>query len=344
MLDEVNGRRFQVRKYLDEGTPLECRQTGAVRALLHRAVLHHGRSRDRAPEPGELERLVDRRSQRTRSQRYADAGGERAAVRVPVHRPRGRRSAGRRGPRRRSRTSASTSDRSAPPDWSIGRACRTACCSVSASRSSSTSCSSGTPLPAGVEVEIELNQRTAPWLLSQRERVRTYLDVIRLHQPSHEFLKDAVANDVRDLKRFFTELALPIRTSGLTACLAPGTQLVEAPKVLEKKMFDPETGRIAIRELARTHVVHGYQAKSLRCRDCRRERALRGRAHQLHPRSGIRGARSRCAKARGRRTRRRSCSRSGRRRCRASATASRCSRSGRACPGSRRRKRPRSSR
>ena len=33
-------------------------------------------------------------------------------------------------------------------------------------------------------------------------------------------------------------------------------------------MFDPETGRIAIRELARTHVVDGYRAKSLRCRDC----------------------------------------------------------------------------
>src|SRR5215470_5225182 len=26
MLDEVNGRRFQVRKYIDEGVPLECRQ------------------------------------------------------------------------------------------------------------------------------------------------------------------------------------------------------------------------------------------------------------------------------------------------------------------------------
>ena len=25
MLDEVNGRRFQVRRYLDEGVPLECR-------------------------------------------------------------------------------------------------------------------------------------------------------------------------------------------------------------------------------------------------------------------------------------------------------------------------------
>jgi hypothetical protein len=126
----------------------------------------------------------------------------------------------------------------------------------------------GTPLSVGVEVEIELNQRTAPWILAQRERVRAYLDVVRLHQPTHEFLKDAVANDVRDLKRFFTELALPIRTSGVTACLAPGTVLVDAPKVLERKMFDPETGRLAIRELARTHVVHGYLAKSLRCREC----------------------------------------------------------------------------
>ena len=26
MLDEVNGRRFQVRRYLDEGVPLECRE------------------------------------------------------------------------------------------------------------------------------------------------------------------------------------------------------------------------------------------------------------------------------------------------------------------------------
>ena len=58
------------------------------------------------------------------------------------------------------------------------------------------------------------------------------------------------------------------RTSGVTACLAPGARLVDAPKILEKKLFDPATGRLAIRELARTHVVHGYLAKSLRCRDC----------------------------------------------------------------------------
>ena len=104
--------------------------------------------------------------------------------------------------------------------------------------------------------------------MANRERVRGYLAVLRVHQPSWEFLKDAVANDVRDLEAFFTELALPVRTSGLPACLAPGTQLVEAPKILERKLFDPQTGRLAIRELARSHVIHGYQAKSLRCRDC----------------------------------------------------------------------------
>jgi hypothetical protein len=34
-------------------------------------------------------------------------------------------------------------------------------------------------------------------------------------------------------------------------------------------MFDPETGRVATKELARTHVIEGYWGKSLRCRDCR---------------------------------------------------------------------------
>jgi hypothetical protein len=45
--------------------------------------------------------------------------------------------------------------------------------------------------------------------------------------------------------------------------------LAEVPKVLRKTLFDPDTGRVAIRELARTHVTEGYWGKSLRCRDCR---------------------------------------------------------------------------
>ena len=59
-----------------------------------------------------------------------------------------------------------------------------------------------------------------------------------------------------------------VRVSGLPACLAPGSVLAEAPKVLERRLFESETGRLVIRELARTHVIHGYLAKSLRCRDC----------------------------------------------------------------------------
>jgi molybdenum cofactor biosynthesis enzyme MoaA len=261
MLDEVNGRRFQVRKYLDEGTPLECRQKERCEHCFIE------------PFCTTADRVIERQNKASWNIWWIGAvnGTMPSASDLPF----GCRSVGLEvedlpdveqlgipadiGLYVRSKRVSRQPDRARVPNRLL-LALRDA--------EQLDVVLSGTPLPAGVEVEIELNQRTAPWLLSQRERMRSYLDVVRLHQPSHEFLKDAVANDVRDPKRFFTELALPIRTSGLTACLAPGTILVEAPKVLERKMFDPETGRLAIRELARTHVVHGYLAKSLRCRDC----------------------------------------------------------------------------
>jgi hypothetical protein len=124
-------------------------------------------------------------------------------------------------------------------------------------------------LPAGVEIEIALNQHTAPWLLAHREALQRHLAHVRIHQPSHEFLKDATSNDVRNPQQFFAQLDLPIRASGLPACLTPHVQLTEPLRVLRQSMFDPATGRLAIRELARTHVIEGYWGKSLRCRDCR---------------------------------------------------------------------------
>jgi len=127
---------------------------------------------------------------------------------------------------------------------------------------------SATEIPPGVDIEIELNQRTAAWLLTHRERVQRHMARLRLHQPSYEFLKDAVANDVRNPRDFFTQLNLPVRVSGLTACLAPHVQLAEPLKVLPKTLFEPETGRLALRELARDHVARGYWGKSVRCRDC----------------------------------------------------------------------------
>ena len=47
---------------------------------------------------------------------------------------------------------------------------------------------------------------------------------LRLHQPNYEFLKDAIANDVRDLRAFFAQLDLPVRVSGLPACLDARTR------------------------------------------------------------------------------------------------------------------------
>ena len=79
-------------------------------------------------------------------------------------------------------------------------------------------------------------------------------------------MKTALDEDVRDPAAFFTALSLPIRTSGLPACLCPGAQLVKAFRILEPSLFDE--GRFNIREIARYHVREGYFAKSLRCRDC----------------------------------------------------------------------------
>ena len=61
---------------------------------------------------------------------------------------------------------------------------------------------------------------------------------------------------------------LPIRVSGLPACLAPGTQLVAERKILPRDLFDPNTGRLHLRALARYHLTEQYRAKALRCDDC----------------------------------------------------------------------------
>jgi hypothetical protein len=261
MLDEVNGRRFQVRRYLDESVPLECRQKERCEHCFIE------------PFCTTADRVIERQNQASWDVWWIGAANGTAASSGTL--PFGCRSIGLEvedlpevesfgmpadvGLYVRTKRASRRFDPARVPQRLLLALTDAEQLDVVLD---------GTPLPPGVEIEVVLNQRTAPWLLAHREPVRAYLGVLRLHQPSHEFLKDAVANDVRDPKRFFIELALPVRTSGLPACLAPDTVLVEAPKVLERKLYDPETGRIAIRELARTHVVHGYLAKSLRCREC----------------------------------------------------------------------------
>ncbi len=267
MLDEVNGRRFQVRRYLDEGTPLECREKERCQYCFIE------------PFCNTADRVIERQNEAQWDVWWLGAADEATwphAELTTDDLPFGCRYIG-----------IEVDDLSGlerlSVDAAIGIYAKVSQVSRLVDRTQvpnrllvSTSepahlevLLSGAEVPPGMEIEIELNQRTARWLLEHRERVQQSLPRLRVHQPSHEFLKDAVEQDVRAPKEFFAQLDLPIRVSGFPACLAPRTQLAEAPRILRKELFDAETGRVAIRELAREHVVNGYWGKSLRCRDCR---------------------------------------------------------------------------
>lgn len=129
-------------------------------------------------------------------------------------------------------------------------------------------------------IEIQLGAAVAPWLLSHGPLLARHAGRIRLHQPSHELLRTAREEDLRAPRAFFEALAdaarVPFEVSGLPICLIPGMRYVEPPAILERALFDAESGRARIEELARLHVQRGYRAKSLRCRDCIVEERCRG--------------------------------------------------------------------
>ena len=124
------------------------------------------------------------------------------------------------------------------------------------------------PLPSNALVEISLNTSTAEWMLQNRDTLESNLQRVRINQPTHEHMKVAVENDVRNPREFFEQLNLNIATSGLPACMVPGTTMVEGTQILKSSLFDGTTGRVKIRNLASYHVAEHYRSKSVRCRDC----------------------------------------------------------------------------
>lgn len=129
-------------------------------------------------------------------------------------------------------------------------------------------------------VEIQLSAAVAPWLLSHGPLLARHAARVRLHQPSHELLRDARERDLRAPRRFFAALAeaagVALDVSGLPVCLIPGMRYCEPPAVLERALFGAESGRLQVDEIARLHVRRGYHARSLRCRDCAVEARCRG--------------------------------------------------------------------
>jgi len=262
MLDEVNGRRYQVRRYLDEGSALDCRDP---ERCVHCFIEPFCTTMDRTIAAQNTEsyevywlgsELADAAAEATKLPYGATSLGlelgelaDLEALHLPaevgvyarVARP----------------SAADVTPKGARP-----------LVLVATEREHLDAWLGGEPPAAGVFVEVQLNQRTAPWLLEHRERLGALLDRVWIHQPSYEHVKDSVANDVRAPADFFTQLALPVRVSGLPACLAPGTVLKLPVRRLDRRMFSRETGRLEIRELARHHVADGYRSKSVRCSGC----------------------------------------------------------------------------
>lgn len=242
MLDEVNGRRFQVRKYLDTGKPLDCRQTERCQ---HCFIEPFCTTMDRA----------------IRWQNDASWDVWRPSLAFPGSLPFG------------CRWLAVDDASSAPVNQTVYLRSDEVKPIDGLAQGSIIVAHQTTQLDAWfpslsdrLEMLIELNQETAPWLLAHRDLLQTRLSQVRIHQPSHEKMGGSMESDVRDPARFFRALNLPIRTSGLPACLCPGAVLVEALRILDEEVF--VEGRFDVQGLARYHVQENYLAKSVRCRDC----------------------------------------------------------------------------
>jgi MoaA/NifB/PqqE/SkfB family radical SAM enzyme len=272
MLDEVNGRRFQYLRYLNTGRPLDCRQK---ERCVHCFV---------EPFCTTTDAVVANQNQKRWEVWWV--GEDVAALRdVPSPLPYGCTRVGVDIP-----DAVSLAALRLPPGVGlyvrIAKATPMGRCAVPAWPATFVATAAEHleawleegGLPEGVDVEAHLKRDTAPWLLGHRDRLRARLDRIRIHQPSYEHLAEASAHDVRDPAAFFRELDLPVRVSGLPACLAPGTVLVEATRRLDRTLFDPATGRLSMRDLARYHIAEKYRAKSLRCADCR----VTGRCDGVH--------------------------------------------------------------
>jgi MoaA/NifB/PqqE/SkfB family radical SAM enzyme len=261
MLDEVNGRRFQVRRYLDLGATLDCRQKERCE---HCFIEPFCTTMDRVVEAQNSQRfevywLAHEPYQGEALPFGCSAVGvsrERAADITPAFLAALPAGAG---------LYLELADPSGLPAELAGERKLTLVATTAEQLAAYLP-----HLPADARVEIRLNQATARWLLDNRALLAPLLERLSLHQPSHEHLSEAHADDVRSPRDFFTQLALPgIRVSGLPACLAPGARLAEEPKLLPRALFDRESGRLDIRALATFHVRERYRAKSVRCADCR---------------------------------------------------------------------------
>ena len=256
MLDEVNGRRFQVRRYLDEGKALDCRDPERCQHCFIE------------PFCNTMDNVVESQKASDWTTWWPDDPTELDATPAPL--PFGCTAIG-----LNVESAAEIDPGVLPPDVGLClRPVDAALPNSNLNRDVTLIASTDAQLQRWLghfsgQIRIELNQSTGPWLLAHRDLVAENLERLHVHQPSHEKMLDAVENDVREPEALFSALKMPIRVSGLPACMAPHTTLVDEPADLHARMFDLETGRIQVRPLAKYHIANKYRGKSVRCADCR---------------------------------------------------------------------------
>jgi len=255
MLDEVNGRRFQVRRYLDEGKVLDCREPDRCKHCFIE------------PFCNTVDDVIEAQNDAAWTTWWLKSNEET----IPTPLPYGCTRVGLEG-------QSFDLIKHTPVPEGVGYSLKIAEAGkppegveleLIATRSEQMAAWIGDGVQDNVQVRIELNVDTAQWMLANRTSVENALDKIHVHQPSHEKMTQAVNEDVRNPRTFFEQLQLPISTSGLPACMTPGALLADTPADLHSDLFNAETGRFEIRPLARYHVENRYRGKSVRCADCR---------------------------------------------------------------------------
>ncbi len=272
MMDEINGRRFHVRNYLDTGEPLNCRQP---ERCVHCFIEPFCTTMDRTIE-----------AQNTDAWEVWDLGADKRALKsLPVPLPFGINKVGvevdKTDDLRRvvAALPAGAGLYALPKDASPIPADLGVPSVFVARTAEQLDLWFSQPIPDSVgELEIWLNTSTAPWMLEHKDALAANLARVRVHQPTFEQMKESSENDVREPKQFFVALGLRVRVSGLPPCNTPFMEMIPDRAVLPSDTFEQGTGRLSISQLARFHIKNGYRSKSSRCDDC----ALIGRCDGMH--------------------------------------------------------------
>lgn len=119
------------------------------------------------------------------------------------------------------------------------------------------------------EVEVLLTAETGSWL----EALDPVPSRLALRQPTYERLTEASERDL-DLPEFFRRFRAEVPVEGVPACIL-GRAPRQPPATLDTAMMQPD-GRLEIFRYTQRYILDGYRTKSRRCRECVHDASCEG--------------------------------------------------------------------